>query len=938
MKYILFLLSLVFATHFSMAQTTAGDFDTTFGNNGRSRTSFSDSPDFLYSAVMQPDGKTIAVGGTETIVEGGIVTSHIVIARYSDNGNVDPSFGVNGIQTLLLDEVGAYALSVALQADGKILLTGTTDIDVFLARLQPDGSFDTTFGTNGYVILGSGTGYSILVQPDNKILVAGNDNSGNAFITRCLSDGILDTDFGNNGTSATSYVSSYSNIIFDLIYTTDNKIIATGQSCNTEQCDIIIGKYNNDGTFDTSFDTDGKIILNFEAEGYASNASSTIELLPDNKFIVIGSRTSLDSNSLFVATQLLALRYNTDGTPDLTFGNNGVATTNSDLLTGLGSWDYTGFVQADGKVVYAGAAPNNDGGGKSMLARWNADGSTDNTFGNNGIALFDIPNSCGDVFTTALPLASNKIRAVGTVGDIWQYTTQCNNKTNNGDLMIADINENGSLDASFGNNGFIITNLRGHYDQLFQLIITDGKPTICASCYTKSPYSIQGFVAQFNPDGTLNPNFGNNGHTTIGNNYEAARPFNMAVDSNGNFLVVHLSDVAAFAMARLLPDGSLDISFGNNGEVTIANTQLTHAYCVATDGDKITMGGNALNRFGLVQLKNNGSLNTAFGTNGITITDIPGSGDRMWTLKYLADGSLLAGGTAGGKWVLKRYTSNGILDDTFDATAICGLFNGRIWDIIQLPNGKILTIGSPIFQTASTFTVAQLNPDGSPDTNFGDNGSFTVLSPLQGYASSMILYPDQSKIVIGGHFNDTEQHKVAALVQLHANGTLDTNFGNNGILMGDTLYYPILPDDYAPLRLAFTGNNKLLVASSQSTAMPTNPNIVGASSIYLAQYLTELSIGILDVEAAANAVYTYPNPLHSNQLTIAYELKQTQTVQIDLYDLQGKKVAQLQNPTSTPSGNYQQNFELPANLSNGIYLLSLQTANGKVSVKITIER
>ncbi len=131
MKYILLLLSLVLTTHFSMAQTVAGDFDTSFGNNGRSRTSFSDSPDFLYAAVMQPDGKTIAVGGTETIVEGGIVTYHIVIARYLDNGNVDPGFGVNGIQTLLLDEVGAYALSVALQADGKILLTGTSDLGVF---------------------------------------------------------------------------------------------------------------------------------------------------------------------------------------------------------------------------------------------------------------------------------------------------------------------------------------------------------------------------------------------------------------------------------------------------------------------------------------------------------------------------------------------------------------------------------------------------------------------------------------------------------------------------------------------------------------------------------------------------------------------------------------------------------------------------------------
>ncbi len=935
MKHLLLLISLVLTTHFLPAQTSAGNFDTTFGNNGRSLTNFSGSGDYMYSAKMQPDGKTVVVGVTETYF------AHLLVVRYLSDGSLDTNFGIGGIQTLTFDAKQCYGSTLAIQADGKILVAGVivnSTNDFIVARLHPNGNLDTTFGTNGYVstnISGDDSAMCMLLQPDGKIIVAGGTNNGNANIVRYLNNGNLDTSFSADGKVITSFT-GYSDVITGIIYTTDNKIIVSGYSYEASSNDIIIGKYNDDGSLDTSFDTDGIIVLNYEAESYVYHNSGSIHLLPNNKFVVLGSRTIVD-NDEFNATQLIALRYHTDGTPDLIFGDNGLAT--SDLLPDASNWDGFGYIQDDGKIVHTGALFNSNGIVNSFLVRWNENGSLDNSFGLNGIALFDIADGCSEGLYSPFQLANGKIIAAGNYGEA--YLLECET-ANNGDLMLVRINENGSIDNSFGNNGVVVNNIAGNGDEPFQLNIINGKPTICghtvAMNSTTASY-IAGLVAQFNADGTLNTNFGTGGKTIVSQpslGY-SSNAYNMTTDDNNRLLVatVHFDGTAAYSMVRLMPDGSFDTSFGIDGRVVIENSGLRFAYCIATNGDKIIIGGNAADRFGLIQLNNDGSLDTTFGTNGITITDMPGAGDRIWTVKRLADGSILAGGTAGGTWALYRYTNNGILDNTFSATATCNPISGRIYELIELANGKILVAGAPFLQTPSEFNIVQLNADGSPDINFGTNGVFSLpFDQGHGYATTMALYPDQSKIIIGGHFNDQEINVVSALVQLNPNGTLDTDFGNNGVLMADTLYHQFIEGSLFVIqqRIAFDDNNKLVMASSREASI-NNKDV----DVYLARFLTDLSVGVLDIESVANAVYTYPNPLHNNQLTIAYELKQAQTVQITLYDLLGKQVAQLQNPTPTQSGSHKHSFELPSNVSNGVYILSLQTANGNVSVKITID-
>jgi uncharacterized delta-60 repeat protein len=171
-----------------------GVLDATFGSNGIVNTDFGGQEDGR-AVVMQPDGKIILAGTTST----GINSNNFAIARYNTNGVLDATFGAGGKVTVDFgtNETGT---SVALRPDGKILVAGYwndhTNGFVALARLNSDGSPDTTFNGNGRVTTDSG-GYcyvaGILLQPDGNILLTGHgsDNSVGWFLSRYFGDSTI---------------------------------------------------------------------------------------------------------------------------------------------------------------------------------------------------------------------------------------------------------------------------------------------------------------------------------------------------------------------------------------------------------------------------------------------------------------------------------------------------------------------------------------------------------------------------------------------------------------------------------------------------------------------------------------------------------------------------------------------------------------------------
>src|SRR5438552_6916960 len=189
---------------------TDGTLDTTFGRSGRVRTDFPGLAAVPSSVVIQPDGKIVVAGGAFPLFT---FLGDFKVVRYNPDGSLDSSFGEGGIVTTIFPE-GSYASDVALQADGKIIAAGTvfvdftpgesSNTDFALARYNPDGTPDATFGNGGQVstdFLGlEDDAFSVLIQPDGKIVAVGSANDPATFYdfaaVRYLSNGTIDTTFG----------------------------------------------------------------------------------------------------------------------------------------------------------------------------------------------------------------------------------------------------------------------------------------------------------------------------------------------------------------------------------------------------------------------------------------------------------------------------------------------------------------------------------------------------------------------------------------------------------------------------------------------------------------------------------------------------------------------------------------------------------------------
>ena len=297
-----------------------GSLDSNFGTAGRVITSLSTlaSDDEAWALALQPNGKIIAVGSMRN-TGGGLVATGVV--RYNPDGSLDPSFGTGGI--VLLER--AVDRAVALQADGKIICGGgggsSQLADYQITRLNRDGTPDSTFGSGGHVTIdfaGSGDGvYGLAVQPDGKIIAAGRSrllgDDDNFAVARLNPDGSLDNTFGTGGKVATDF-NSEADFGFAVALQPDAKIVVAGQArTGTNEWSFGLVRYNVDGTLDTTFGVDGRVRTDF---GIVDSANA-IKLQPNGKIVAAG---------LIGPGGFALARYNPDGSLDSTFSGTGKTT------------------------------------------------------------------------------------------------------------------------------------------------------------------------------------------------------------------------------------------------------------------------------------------------------------------------------------------------------------------------------------------------------------------------------------------------------------------------------------------------------------------------------------------------------------------------------------------------------------------------------------
>lgn len=474
----------------------------------------------------------------------------------------------------------------------------------------------------------------------------------------------LDTSFNHIGLSTYPFYTN-NDECHALIIQPDNKIVMAGVSYSDidNNSPAAITRCNNDGTLDYSFGNNGKTI--FQSITHGGDDIRGLALQADGKIIATGIHQ--DSTNII---KFITIRFNSDGSIDSTFSNDGF-----DLISFLNINDqsFSVKVQHDGKILVAGFSSGGCGiGAYVAMARYNTDGTMDNSFGNFGKVLFQVNGSCyakdlmlkydyiyiaglslyssSSAFLLARFLMNGQIDSTfGTNGTVitpigtlpsyaYSIDDQSNGKIicsgvygdyiNNDSLLYALVryNADGSIDNTFGNNGTLITNIGGELTEAFPLAIqADDK--IAIGCTSGINYDFDFVVARFLPDGDIDNTFGNNGaiFTDFGKNYN--RCWAIAIQSDGKIDaagmaktpgIINIYDEMHFALARYLPElqvGIINNLSGNNITYIYPNpilNETTLEYELTNDQDisisLIDLSGKVVKNIFVSQMRKTGKI------------------------------------------------------------------------------------------------------------------------------------------------------------------------------------------------------------------------------------------------------------------------------------------------------------------------------------------
>lgn len=441
---------------------------------------------------------------------------------FAQDGTLDVTFDTDGITTVPIGMSDDYGLSMTLQPDGKIVTAGYiyngSNTDFALTRYNTDGSLDLTFSGDGMLTTAIGgsdeEAYSVLIQPDGKILVAGLSSTGFNYefaLVRYNTDGSLDLSFDTDGKLTTAV--GLDDYAFAVDLQTDGKIVVAGTSFSGIDYDFALARYNSDGSLDLTFDSDGMLLTDLGSD----DILRCMTIQADGKIVVAGTSYNGADNDFALA------RYNTDGSLDLSFDTDGKKIhpvgTNNDEVRSL-------IVQPDGKLVVAGLS---DDGTMSdfVLVRYNVDGSFDPGFSSDGIVTTNIGSgSTYDVAYSLVLQSDGKIVAAG-------FT----NNSLNDDIALTRYTTDGSLDLSFDGDGKVTTSAGMPDSRAYAVAIqTDGK--IVAAGYSSNGSNFDFAAARYtnclSVQYTQSPTICAGESITVGlNNYNTSGTYTDTLVSSG---------------------------------------------------------------------------------------------------------------------------------------------------------------------------------------------------------------------------------------------------------------------------------------------------------------------------------------------------------------------------------------------------------------------
>ena len=595
-------------------------------------------------------------------------------------GSLDPTFDFDGITGVgVWGFVPSAYNDVTIQADGKIVgvtwYVGTYPYDFGILRYNSDGSLDKSFDGDGIAtlnILRDDTVTCVAVQSDGKIVVGGYSEKDFA-IVRYNSDGSLDTSFGGGDGIVTTDLGG-TDCGRSVAIQSDGKIVLAGHSDVHGDNDLVVVRYNQNGSLDTSFGGgDGIVITSLDGGDYINS----VALQPDGKIVAAG----------YTEGKIFVIRYDMDGSFDTSFGGgDGIVTTS---VTGNDDGSSVAL-RSDGKIVVAGRV-----GDDFAVVCYTADGSLDTSFGGgDGIVTTDIDGQ--DVGKSVAVQPDDKIVVVGTT----DHAT-----------ALVRYTADGSLDTSFGGgDGIVTTDFSPLESGNSVALQSDGKIVVWAKTYWNFAVARYYGESLFGEDTDQTPN-------TI--TFDVA-PVNEAPQGADNTITILEDETYALTVADFGFTDPSDTPPNEFASVTI--THLPTAGSLQLDGVEVMLG----------QMVSEADLDAG----RLTFTpaaDANGTGYSGFQFVVKDDGGTLYGGQDTDQTPNTITFDVTAVDDvdptagqdaftTNEDTAVSGTVAGNDWVGVDNPPAWSLdagpTNGTLVFNADGAFTY-------TPKADFTGTDSFT---------------------------------------------------------------------------------------------------------------------------------------------------------------------------------------------------------------------